>query len=248
MVVETRNYYYSLLQITPDSSTEEIKKNFRKLALRYHPDKNKDPEAHQKFQELNHAFHLLSDPIKRSAYDSNGGIELRSSFTDTELPWLRPFFQGTVFGGSSVGLSLLFSAFFGAPFGFSTWGFAFANQLFTAWQASPKGEDRKDVEKWSTTLGVLASPVLITAFLIASTTFAVGQVGRATLEFGKRTLIGVGEYVNSIVAPKKQPQLEEWVMLDVNTKKSHSKPVTTVVKIEEEKKKPMIEDEWVVME
>ncbi len=61
--------YYKVLEVTKDASTDEIKKSYRKLALKWHPDKNKSPEATKKFKEIGNAFQVLSDPIKRTEYD-----------------------------------------------------------------------------------------------------------------------------------------------------------------------------------
>uniref|UniRef100_A0A672FZ40 DnaJ homolog subfamily C member 5B n=1 Tax=Salarias fasciatus TaxID=181472 RepID=A0A672FZ40_SALFA len=62
---------YQILGLEKGCSHEEIKKSYRKLALRYHPDKNPDnPEAAEKFKELNSAHAVLSDLTKRNIYDS----------------------------------------------------------------------------------------------------------------------------------------------------------------------------------
>jgi len=61
--------YYSLLQVDPTAKLQEIKKNFRKLAMKYHPDKNKDEHAQGFFQELSEAYSILSDSEKRRDYD-----------------------------------------------------------------------------------------------------------------------------------------------------------------------------------
>ncbi len=62
--------YYKILGVEPDASAEEIKRAYRKLALKYHPDRNPgDKEAEEKFKEINEAYQVLSDPEKRKRYD-----------------------------------------------------------------------------------------------------------------------------------------------------------------------------------
>ncbi|MBI4298885.1 MAG: molecular chaperone DnaJ [Chloroflexi bacterium] len=64
--------YYEVLGIALTASEEEIKKAFRKLALEYHPDRNKGPRAEEKFKEINEAYQILSNPEKRARYDRFG--------------------------------------------------------------------------------------------------------------------------------------------------------------------------------
>ncbi|OUO49924.1 molecular chaperone DnaJ [Parabacteroides sp. An277] len=65
--------YYNILGVSKDASQEDIKKAFKKLARKYHPDLNpNDPDAHRKFQEINEANEVLSDPEKRKKYDEYG--------------------------------------------------------------------------------------------------------------------------------------------------------------------------------
>ena len=61
--------YYKILGINKNSSQEDIKKAYRNLALKYHPDKNKHPDASQKFKEISEAYQILSDKDKRYKYD-----------------------------------------------------------------------------------------------------------------------------------------------------------------------------------
>ena len=60
-------YYYGVLGVEKNSSPAEIKKNFRKLSLQYHPDKNNGD--YKKFKEINEAYQILSDKEKRRMYD-----------------------------------------------------------------------------------------------------------------------------------------------------------------------------------
>lgn len=64
--------YYDILGVSKNASVEEIKKAYRKLALEWHPDRNKKPEAHEKFKEINEAYAVLSDSQKKQQYDQFG--------------------------------------------------------------------------------------------------------------------------------------------------------------------------------
>ena len=63
---------YDRLNIKPDSSENEIKKSYRKLSLKYHPDKNKSEDSKEKFQEICEAYTILKDAEKRKEYDTIG--------------------------------------------------------------------------------------------------------------------------------------------------------------------------------
>ncbi|MCB9555607.1 MAG: molecular chaperone DnaJ [Deltaproteobacteria bacterium] len=103
--------YYELLEVSRDASTAEIKKAYRKLALKYHPDRNPDDrEAEERFKEISNAFQVLSDPDRRQQYDRFGA----------EGP------RGQGFGGFS-NVNDIFSAFgdiFGDIFGMGGGGAA----------------------------------------------------------------------------------------------------------------------------
>ena len=65
--------YYEVLGLNRDVSTDEIKKAFKKLAMKYHPDRNPDnPKAEDNFKEAKEAYEILTDPQKKSAYDQFG--------------------------------------------------------------------------------------------------------------------------------------------------------------------------------
>ena len=65
--------YYEVLGVNKDASEEEIKKSYRKLAMKFHPDRNPDnPKAEEHFKEAKEAYEILTDASKRAAYDHYG--------------------------------------------------------------------------------------------------------------------------------------------------------------------------------
>jgi curved DNA-binding protein len=74
------NNYYDVLGVKKDASAADIKKQYRKLAQKYHPDRNTDAGAKEKFQELNTAYQTLKDPAKKAEYDNP---QQQGSFTYT---------------------------------------------------------------------------------------------------------------------------------------------------------------------
>src|SRR3989304_6236319 len=76
--------YYEVLGLERKASKDEIKDVYRKLAMQFHPDRNKSPEAEEKFKEISEAYAVLSDDEKRSQYDQFGmaGIEGRYTWED----------------------------------------------------------------------------------------------------------------------------------------------------------------------
>ena len=71
-MAEQKRDYYQVLGIGRSASEEEIKKAFRKKALELHPDRNRSPDAEDKFKEVNEAYEILKDNDKRAAYDQFG--------------------------------------------------------------------------------------------------------------------------------------------------------------------------------
>ncbi len=123
--------YYQLLGVGKSASADEIKKAYRKLALQYHPDRNKTKEADNKFKEINRAYEVLSDPQKRQQYDQfgatafengGGGNPFSGGFRQGgQGPFTYSYSQGDQgfdFGGGSDPFDI-FEQFFGgnSPFG-----------------------------------------------------------------------------------------------------------------------------------
>ena len=111
--------YYKILGVSKNASPEEIKKAYRKLALKYHPDRNKgDKAAEAKFKEINEAYAVLSDPEKRKQYDTFGADGFHSRFSQEDI--FRGFdfnsiFREFGFGGGRA--HSIFSEIFGGAMG-----------------------------------------------------------------------------------------------------------------------------------
>ena len=122
--------YYEVLGVSKSASKDEIKKAYRKLAMKYHPDRNKEADAEAKFKEINEAYEVLSDDTKKANYDQFGfeGVNGQS------------FGGGQGFGGfnfSSDDLGDIFSSFMGGGFG----GFGGSSSRSSRRSQPTKGEN-----------------------------------------------------------------------------------------------------------
>ena len=77
--------YYDLLGVSRNANQDEIKEAFRKLAMKFHPDRNKDPSAESKFKEINEAYAVLSDQDKRAQYNTFGPEQFNQRFTEEDI-------------------------------------------------------------------------------------------------------------------------------------------------------------------
>lgn len=105
----TKRDYYEILGVNKDASKADIKKSYRKLALKYHPDKNKEAGAEEKFKEISEAYAVLNDDQKRQLYDQYGHAGIDQQFTQDDI------FRGADFGDIFRGM--------GFDFGFGGGGF-----------------------------------------------------------------------------------------------------------------------------
>ena len=109
--------YYKALGVDKKASPDDIKKAFRKLAVKYHPDRNPDDKtAEDKFKEINEAYAVLSDPKKKDEYDTYGSSGFHKQYSQEDI------FRGFDFGNAYKDMGAgggedIFSRLFGGAFG-----------------------------------------------------------------------------------------------------------------------------------
>ncbi len=107
--------YYEIMGVSKEATQDEIKRAYRKLARKYHPDVSKEQDAEQKFKEVGEAYEVLKDPEKRAAYDQLGANWQAGQDFRPPPDWDAGFeFSG---GGYTPGDSAAFSDFFESLFG-----------------------------------------------------------------------------------------------------------------------------------
>jgi curved DNA-binding protein len=117
--------YYKTLGVSRNASEDVIRKAYRKLALKYHPDRNQgDKQAEEKFKEVNEAYAVLSDKSKRRQYDQFGAAGFRQRFSQEDI--FRGFDIGDLFKDLGFGTDDVFSRVFGGSgrgrAGYGTYG------------------------------------------------------------------------------------------------------------------------------
>jgi DnaJ-class molecular chaperone len=90
--------YYGILEVQPDADRDEIRRAFRKKALQFHPDRNKDPDAVERMGEVNEAYAVLSDPEKRRNYD---GMKRRFG-SSAQDRFRERYSREDIFNGSDI--------------------------------------------------------------------------------------------------------------------------------------------------
>ncbi len=102
--------YYSILGVSRDASPEEIKQAYRRLVLKWHPDRNPDnrKEAEERFKEITEAYQVLSDPKKRALYDRYGYVPSEGEPPPQPQPSFTSFFTMPEFDVGDI-----FDAFLG---------------------------------------------------------------------------------------------------------------------------------------
>ena len=136
--------YYKLLGVSRTASQDDIKKTYRKLARKYHPDVNKDKEAEKKFKEIGEAYEVLKDPEKRRKYDALGANWKAGQDFRTPPGWGNANFDfgGAPGGGQRFSFNDLggggFSDFFETLFGGGS-----ERAHFTSGQHGQRGQDHE---------------------------------------------------------------------------------------------------------
>ncbi len=122
----TKRDYYEVLNVQKGATKDEIKSAYRKLALKYHPDRNKSPEAEEKFKELSEAYAVLSDEEKRKRYDTFGHVGTEEVFRGSEDNFAE-IFKDMGFGGVGDIFEQIFGRMGGGRHNNDPFGFNFRN-------------------------------------------------------------------------------------------------------------------------
>jgi len=110
--------YYDVLGVPRSATVDEIKRSYRKLALKYHPDRNKSPDAPEKFREISEAYAVLSDKEKRSMYDRFGHAGVHGRWSSEDIFGginFEDLLRGFGISGGFGGFGSIFDLLMGGP-------------------------------------------------------------------------------------------------------------------------------------
>jgi len=165
---------YNILEVTPEATQQQIKKAYRTLALKYHPDKNHHPDAEKRFKSIAAAYNILSNPDQRKAYDNLKLAQNKETLDLSSLATDNTVILGVILGHiiSAGACSLLplptLLAYFLAPVVGSL-----ALSTLEAIATHQNNEPMKQIPTFSTTTklraGMLASPVIPIALTSGAT-------------------------------------------------------------------------------
>lgn len=134
----TKKDYYEILGVPRNATKDEIKKAYRRLVLQYHPDRNKSPEAEEKFKEISEAYAVLMDDEKRRIYDMYGHEGLSGAYTREDVFRSRMEDFEDIFRDLGLGsFSSLFERLF-RDFGFGVYEERVAREVVVDVELSPK--------------------------------------------------------------------------------------------------------------
>ncbi len=126
--------YYEIMGVKKDATQDEIKRAYRKLARKYHPDVSKEADAEKRFKEVGEAYEVLKDPEKRAAYDQLGANYKAGEDFRPPPGWDQgfEFHDGDFTGADASGFSDFFEQLFGRGFSYGGGGAAQGNREFHA--------------------------------------------------------------------------------------------------------------------
>ncbi|GFY37435.1 dnaJ homolog subfamily B member 1 [Trichonephila inaurata madagascariensis] len=149
--------YYEILGVPKDAGESELRKQYKKLALQFHPDKNKAPGAVEAFKAIGNAFAVLTDPVKRKRYDTYG---LEAMQTTESYPTQERYYYAHSFEGDMTAEEI-FNMFFNGPATYVRRG--------SRWQRYPSHQAHThEVNNRSTLLQALPLLLMVLVSLLSS--------------------------------------------------------------------------------